>query len=446
MSRPEESNLLMAFIGDDFTGSTDAMESLARHGIRTVLFTDFPTVEQLKRYPELRAFGVAGMTRSLPTDQIVQQIRPAFAAMRDSGAPIVHYKTCSTFDSSPTIGSIGRVIEIGMEEFASRFAPVIVGAPALGRYCAFGNLFARCGGDPEIFRLDRHPSMSRHPVTPMDEADLRRHLARQTHLPISLLDVLGLDLPVAESDRHLELLIGDGGKVVLIDVLYERHLSAIGSLLAKRAASDHPLFVVGSSGVESALCAHWVETEKVSGLVQFPQPVHAGPMIAVCGSCSPVTAGQIRWAIAHDFVEVAVIPAELSENPSRTRNRAVASAVAAIQKNKSVCIHTGGAQIPGPAAKDLPAIGTSLGQILGRVLQEAPVRRVVVAGGDTSSQVARALGIQAVEMIAELTRGAPLCKAAASDSHVDGLEITFKGGQIGNENFFGLVEHGPEFH
>ena len=289
MSRPEESNLLMAFIGDDFTGSTDAMESLARHGIRTVLFTDFPMAAQLKRYPGIQAFGVAGMTRSLPTDQIARQIRPAFAAMRDTGAPIVHYKTCSTFDSSPTIGSVGRVIEIGMEEFASRFAPVIVGAPALGRYCAFGNLFARCGGDPEIFRLDRHPSMSRHPVTPMDEADLRLHLAKQTDLPISLLDVLRLELPVAEIDRHLESLIGDGGKIVLVDVLYERHLSAIGSLLARRAATNHPLFVVGSSGVESALCAHWVETGNVRGTAKFPRPGHAGPIIAVCGSCSPVT-------------------------------------------------------------------------------------------------------------------------------------------------------------
>jgi uncharacterized protein YgbK (DUF1537 family) len=124
----------------------------------------------------------------------------------------------------------------------------------------------------------------------------------------------------------------------------------------------------------------------------------------------------------------------------------VASAVAAIRENKSVCIHSGGADIPASGAKHLPAIGASLGQILSRVLKETSVRRVVVAGGDTSSQVARALGIQSVEMIAELARGSPLCKAAASDSRFDGLEITFKGGQIGNEDFFGLVEHGPEFH
>ena len=194
------------------------------------------------------------------------------------------------------------------------------------------------------------------------------------------------------------------------------------------------------------MCALGGKWKGVREWVQFHSRVHVGPIIAICGSCSPVTAGQIRWAIAHDFVEVAVFQRRLSENPSHLRPRPLRAASAAIRKNKSVCLHTGGDKIPASGAKHLPAIGASLGSILARVLKETPVRRVVVAGGDTSSQVARALGIQAVEMIAELARGSPLCKAAASDPRINGLEITFKGGQIGNEDFFGLVEHGPKFH
>src|SRR5688572_28450760 len=100
------SDLLLSFYGDDFTGSTDAMESLALAGVRTVLFTKPPGREQLAQYDGLRAFGVAGMTRSMPPDEMERTLRPAFAAMRECGAPIVHYKVCSTFDSSPTIGSI----------------------------------------------------------------------------------------------------------------------------------------------------------------------------------------------------------------------------------------------------------------------------------------------------------------------------------------------------
>src|SRR5438874_436706 len=135
------SDFLMCFYGDDFTGSTDAMESLARCGLRTVLFTNPPTLHDLKRFPGIRAFGVAGMTRSMPPDEMERTLRPAFAALKNSGAPIIHYKTCSTFDSSPAIGSIGRVIDVGIEVLQARCVPVLVGAPSLGRYCVFGNLF-----------------------------------------------------------------------------------------------------------------------------------------------------------------------------------------------------------------------------------------------------------------------------------------------------------------
>src|SRR4051794_28995487 len=102
------SKLRISFFGDDFTGSTDAMESLALSGLRTVLFTAPPSPQQLARYADLQAFGVAGMTRSMNPDEMEHSLRPAFAAMRESGAPIIHYKVCSTFDSSPQIGSIGH--------------------------------------------------------------------------------------------------------------------------------------------------------------------------------------------------------------------------------------------------------------------------------------------------------------------------------------------------
>ena len=182
----------LSFYGDDFTGSTDAMESLALAGLRTILFTSVPTRQQLAAYPDLQAFGVGGTTRSMPPDEMDRELRPALTALRDLGAPIVHYKVCSTFDSSPTVGSIGRVIDIASEIFQPQFVPVLVGAPSLGRYCVFGNLFARCGSESEPYRLDRHPSMSKHPITPMNESDLRVHLAKQTTKSLALFDILQL--------------------------------------------------------------------------------------------------------------------------------------------------------------------------------------------------------------------------------------------------------------
>ncbi len=184
--------LLLAYYGDDFTGSTDVMESLARAGLRTVLFLQPPTSRQLAKFPGLRAFGIAGGSRSMSPLQMERELPPAFQALKASKAAFIHYKTCSTFDSSPAVGSIGRAIELGRRVFGNRMTPLVVGVPVLGRFVVFGNLFARSGLDAEPSRLDRHPTMSRHPVTPMDEADVRHHLARQTKLPVTLVDLLKL--------------------------------------------------------------------------------------------------------------------------------------------------------------------------------------------------------------------------------------------------------------
>jgi uncharacterized protein YgbK (DUF1537 family) len=417
------SQIRISFYGDDFTGSTDALESLALAGLRTVLFTNPPTREQLAKYPELRAFGVAGMTRSMRPEEMGPTLRPVFTSLRDLGAPIVHYKVCSTFDSSPDVGSIGKAIDLGAEIFKTQCVPVLVGAPSLGRYCVFGNLFARCGAESEPYRLDRHPSMSRHPITPMDEADLRAHLAKQTNRTIGLLDVLKLESSNVESEFDA---VTASNEAALIDMLHERHLATAGRLIDRLSKKQPPLFVVGSSGVESALSAHW----------RLPSPMlaklaKADSIVAICGSCSPVTAGQIRHAVQHGFAEVEIAPLAMDEQ------RATRTTLDAIRSGKSVVIHTGvGNASKRVADESAKNIGPALGKILRSILAESKVRRVIVAGGDTSGAVARALGIESMEMIAQLTRGSPMCRAGAPASPADAIEITFKGGQIGPQSFF----------
>ena len=133
--------LLIGYYGDDFTGSTDVMEALTRAGIPTALFLEPPTADTLTRYPPLQAVGVAGISRSLKTEEMEAELHPIFSALKRLKAPLFHYKICSTFDSSPHIGSIGKAIEIGVSVFDPLFVPVVVGAPALNRFSVFGNLF-----------------------------------------------------------------------------------------------------------------------------------------------------------------------------------------------------------------------------------------------------------------------------------------------------------------
>src|SRR4030095_7826732 len=206
----KNSNILLAFYGDDFTGSTDALEFINKAGAKTVLFTEPPTTEQLKSFPGLDAYGVAGKTRALDPGEMEKILVPAFERMKTIGAKHIHYKVCSTFDSSPTVGSIGKAIDCGAEVFNSNMIPVLGGMPALGRYCVFGNLFARMGigSNGKIYRIDQHPSMSKHPVTPMGESDLRIHLGRQTNKKIGLIDHVQQK---AKKKEWLYKIIGEGG-------------------------------------------------------------------------------------------------------------------------------------------------------------------------------------------------------------------------------------------
>jgi uncharacterized protein YgbK (DUF1537 family) len=449
-----ENNLRLAYYGDDFTGSTDALEFLTRAGLRTRLFLQPPTPAQLATYPNLEAIGVAGLTRSLAPDAMEAILRPAFTALRALGAPHVHYKVCSTFDSSPTTGSIGRAIDIGADIFRARFVPLLVAAPALGRHCVFGNLFARMGigSAGEIHRLDRHPSMSRHPVTPADEADLRLHLAKQTQKRTALFDILQVALPPAEARAALEKLLSTAPDIVLFDALYASQLATIGALLDAHASPETPLFSVGSSGIEMALGAHWATegrarppAEPSTSLNQlpstFPRPAAVGALLVLSGSCSPVTDKQIAHALAHGFVEIPLDAAALArgEDPGPS----VRAILTQLRAGRPVVAHTS----RGPSnlrlsAADSARLGAALGQIARTVVSDFPLQRLLFAGGDSSSHAAQALGIESLEMIAPLAPGAPLCRARAPGTPADNLELNFKGGQVGADDYFGAVASG----
>ncbi len=446
-------DLPIAFYGDDFTGSTDAMEALARAGLPTALFIGPPRPEDL-RGRGLRAVGIAGCSRTLSPPEMEAELGESFQALKALCPRMVHYKTCSTFDSSPQIGSIGRAIEIGARVFGSAVVPLQVGAPILGRYCVFGNLFARSGLDSDPYRLDRHPTMSRHPITPMTESDLRLHLAAQTRRRIGLLDILSLgDLQTARA-KYRELAEA-GAEVILIDVLCPAQEPWIGEVLWSQTKARASLFVAGSSGVEYALVAYWRSQGLLPAEPAFTRP-RVDRIMVVSGSCSPVTDRQIGWAVQQGAAEIALNTADLVDPGSAAQEieQAAAQAQRLHAAGKTVICHAArgpsdprreatGARLQaagGQARQDSGrVIGEALGAILLRVLEGGGVKRVAVTGGDTSFFVARSLGIRSLEMVAPVAPGCPLCRASVPGSPHDGMEICFKGGQVGREGFFDSV-------
>lgn len=438
--------LLLTFYSDDFTGSTDALEQLTLAGIRTALFIEPPTLTQLKKIPGLQAIGVAGKTRALAPEAMERELKPALLALKKLKPRHVHYKVCSTFDSAPHIGSIGRVMDLAAKIFPAQFIPLLVAAPALGRYTVFGQHFARygIGSTGAIHRLDRHPSISKHPITPMMEADLRLHLANQTKKRVALFDILNLAVPAKEARTALKLLLAAKPDVVLFDALSAEHLALIGGLIDDYASVRRPLFSVGSSGIEMALAAAWNKKRLARTLAPPAKQILVGS-----GSCSPVTSGQIAWALKHDFVEVPLNAMALANTKTAAAEiqRATAAAATFLQDNRNVIVHSTKSgsnkrittKLKGHTAE---VLGSALGQVLRGAVEQSDVHRICIAGGDTSSYAARAMGIEALEMIAPLTPGAPLCRAQAPGSPVDGCEVVFKGGQVGTENHFEIVKNG----
>jgi uncharacterized protein YgbK (DUF1537 family) len=443
---------LIAWYGDDFTGSAATMEALTFAGLPSVLFFDIPRPEQLARFPGVRGIGIAGIARSKPPAWMQAHLPPVFNALRDSGAPLIHYKICSTFDSSPTSGSIGAAAEIGYATFSNGWIPLITAAPAIHRYQAFGNLFATVAGTG--YRLDRHPTMSRHPVTPMHEADLGRHLSAQTDLPCGVIDFVAMRS--GQADAVLAQRRYEGARILSLDIVDGETLAEAGRLVWQHR--EPVQFVIGSQGVDYALIAHWQSCGLIPVVETPPTAERAQHVVAVSGSCSPVTAEQIEWAERHGFEGIRLDPAAAVDERrwAAELERGTARALEALSAGRDPVIYTA----RGPDDPSMPAlreavetagvsaddvhdrIGHGLGRMLDRVMRAAGIDRGIIAGGDTSSHAALALGVHALTALAATVPGAALCRAHSDDPAHRHLELALKGGQMGTPDYFGRIKAG----
>ncbi len=426
-----DSGLLYAFYGDDFTGSTDVLEALGLQGVAAVLFTQPPDAAALKAFSGYRAVGIAGESRSRTPKWMDRNLPAIFARLRTLGAPVNHYKVCSTFDSSPRIGSVGRAMELGLSAFGTKYVPVVVGAPRLGRSVVFGNLFA--SADDEVYRIDRHPSMRRHPTTPMDEADLRVHLARQTRMPIGLVDLS--DFQSGKASERLQTELKAGARAIVFDGIDGAMLEETARLIC-RSPARRRIFAVGSSGLTEGLLRYWRHLGLISEAPALPKPAATDRLIVVSGSCSPVTARQIRRASQQGFRTFRLHGPEPEIAPMRKAREALG-------RGESVALYTAlGPSRAGGNDEFGERFGARLGEGLRELLTASGVRRVIVAGGDTATRVVRQLGLAALTFAAPLAPGAPLCRAHAPGSPLDGLELVLKGGQVGTDDFFARVRDG----
>jgi 3-oxoisoapionate kinase len=420
-------DLRVAFYGDDFTGSVDVLLQFTRAGWRSRLFLGSPGAEELARAAaEVDAVGIAGIARSLPTDAIEAEVRPALMALAALGPRVVQYKACSTADSSPTIGSLGRVIEVARDVFGTATVPVLFAQPDFGRYTSFGHHFAAEGGI--VYRLDRQPTMSRHPVTPMRESELAKHLGRQTELPIGSLHFIEYrDAPTIAT-----LLAERTEAALVLDALDDDHLAVVAEAIVADAASGSPRFAIGSGGLSTGLGRALHRDDDAVDEARTLNP--GGPVLAVSGSRSPQTARQVEAAREAGWSVVA-LPLSEPDPVGAVRERVLDE----LATGRSVVVTTGDTIESGMGADLVAAIAVHLAALIEASLRAGNTRRVIVCGGDTSSRVMGLLGAESLSIAANPVGNVVLCAVASPLEWLDGVEMLLKGGQVGPPDLFELV-------
>lgn len=410
------SEIRAAFYGDDFTGSVDALLQFARRGWSGRLFTTLPTAEALQSAArEVDVIGIAGIARSLSPAQMRDEVAPALRALVSTGAPVVQYKACSTADSSPEIGSLGRVIELGREIIAERPVPMLFAQPDFGRYTLFGTHFASENG--VVHRLDRQPTMSTHPSTPMTEADLAIHIGRQTALPIGA-------VAITEYGRLAERVRDADAAAVVLDAVTDDDLLTVGTALHELPS---PVFAIGSGGLSHGIAA---ASPGTGSPVPTATPA-AGPVLVVSGSRSPQTRRQAQAAADAGWL---VLSLPLS---AAGVAEAAAIAVETLGSGRGVVFTSADADTTGAGDRPLlEAIADAAASLIRATAHAGVARRVIVCGGDTSSRITRLLGIEALTIAANPWGNVVLLRPHTEDADVSRLELLLKGGQVGAESLF----------
>lgn len=420
------------YVGDDFTGSSDVLLQYIRGGMSGVLFLVPPTQDALERAAEkYDTVGIATVTRSLSPKQTTAIVDQTFRALSEISPRLIQYKICSTGDSSPSLGSIAPAVEAGRKFFGQEATAILIAQPRLGRYTVFGNHFARAP-DASVQRLDRHP-MSRHPSTPMKEADLRRHFALQLGYELGLLDLVSL-----RAGRALEVIRAfkeSGVPAYVVDTVEETDArQAVAAILEE---SPGTAFAVGSGGLSAGVEPKnaMVSSEAEAVAVQSGGEARC---LAVSGSASLQTASQISQAEKAGWRVVRVPEALLAgtEIEGSQLGELCTSAAKALAESPGVVVCTAWGETTHLPPVDPKRVGAILAEVIRYCRGATETPRVVIAGGDTSGYVLRHLG--ATELQGRGTVGLDLLLGVikAEDRGVDGLEVVLKGGQLGGANVF----------
>jgi uncharacterized protein YgbK (DUF1537 family) len=426
--------VLLGAIADDFTGATDLCNTLVRRGMKTVQLIDTP--EGSAPVADAEAVVIALKSRTIPVAYAVELSLDALAWLRTAGARQILFKYCSTFDSTDE-GNIGPVAEALLDALGADpvsrhgagpagftlFCPAF---PTLGRTIFKGHLFV---GDVPL----SESGMRDHPLTPMRDPSLVRVLQRQSRGKVGLVQQPTVAQGPAAIRAAFDALRADGVRHAIVDAIADRDLEAIGE-----AARDFAL-ITGGSGIALGL----PENFRRAGLIGDGGgadilPKIGGKAAVLSGSCSPATLAQLAYmrerapvfqvdplaASGRDIAAEALAWAgdRLGDEPILFAATAPPEQVAAAQAKL-------GREQAGALVEGIMAT-------IAQGLLERGVRRLVVAGGETSGAVVQALGVTGLRIGRQIDPGVPWTVSLPGNSGQPALALALKSGNFGAPDFF----------
>jgi uncharacterized protein YgbK (DUF1537 family) len=413
---------LLGAIADDLTGATDLCNTLVRDGMRTVQTVGLPPAGT--PIPDADAIVVALKSRTIPAQDAVAQSLAALDWLRAAGARQIFFKYCSTFDSTDA-GNIGPVADALRDRLGADCALACPAFPETGRAVFQGHLFV---GD---VLLSDSP-MRDHPLTPMRDPSLVRVLQRQTPHRVGLVAYPDVDAGPQRIAARMTELAAAGTRHAILDALCDRHLRDIGE-----AAAGHAL-ITGGSGVARGLPAAY---RRRGWLAENPAaddlPTTPGASAILAGSCSAATLRQIATFATAGNPCFRLTPQDLARDTAlvgRAHDWAAGKLAAG-----PVLIHASAP--PDEVAAAQAELGREHAATLveramadlARGLVARGVRRLVVAGGETSGAVTEALGAYALRIGRQIDPGVPWTSTLGGTSCIS---LALKSGNFGGDDFF----------
>lgn len=411
---------VLGCIADDFTGATDLAAMLVRHGMSAVQLIGVPAPDE--PVPASDAVIIALKSRTAPVRDAVRDSRAALSWLREAGCQQMFFKYCSTFDSTEE-GNIGPVADALVGALECGFAIACPAFPANARTVYQGHLFV--GG-----ALLSESGMQNHPLTPMRDPNLVRVLSRQTDGTVGLVPHQTVARGAAAIRSGLATLKEQGRRYAIVDAIADADLLAIGE-----AVDGHAL-VTGGSGVAMGLPENFrrvglLRQDDAAGL-----PMVAGHAAVLAGSCSRATLFQV--GSARDRLPTL----ELDPLATPDANTLVQQAMAwASDRLSDVPVVIAASAPPDRVAALQARLGRDAAGALveaamagiAQGLVERGVRRMVVAGGETSGAVVARLGVSRLRIGAEIDTGVPWTFAEGSEAP---MLLALKSGNFGGRDFF----------